>query len=341
MPINIEFNKLDFPDKGIFHKKKAENVHIYNLRRILPRIINVQDFERKILPNISTEQKEFILTYYVKRNININSKLEIKYILRSLPFKISISDMESFLSNDEIKGKTHEYILHFYSNTIVSGYYVLNDLFNDEYEEHKISKIFKSHLLLITDREKVQISNLLEACNNIEKKDVFYANMHIDPDHSYFFEHKIDHTPGLMLIETARQFIIACAHVYGKVPTSGIFFSMKDINVRFKEYLWLSFPVRIKLVMDSVTYTKEGYWSNCTCKVIFCQEFREKAAISFTGMTIKMDLLEKIIIQKQVAAALEFNSHPGLQSDIVVHEQDSDINYIGTIVDASPKHFIA
>ena len=57
-------------------------------------------------------------------------------------------------------------------------------------------------------------------------------------------------------------------------------------------------------------------------------------------MTIKMDLLEKITTKKQVDAALEFNAHPGLQSDVVIHDSSTDNNFIGTILDISPKHFL-
>lgn len=36
--------KLNFVDKSLVHKVKDENVHIYNMRRALPREINVSFF---------------------------------------------------------------------------------------------------------------------------------------------------------------------------------------------------------------------------------------------------------------------------------------------------------
>jgi hypothetical protein len=43
--------KLNFVDKKLVHKVRDENVHIYNMRRALPREIDVTTFEVDILPD--------------------------------------------------------------------------------------------------------------------------------------------------------------------------------------------------------------------------------------------------------------------------------------------------
>jgi hypothetical protein len=59
--------KLNFVDKKLVHKVRDENVHIYNMRRALPREIDVTTFEVDILPNLTGEEEKFVLNFYVKR----------------------------------------------------------------------------------------------------------------------------------------------------------------------------------------------------------------------------------------------------------------------------------
>ncbi|WP_323073340.1 AfsA-related hotdog domain-containing protein [Mycetohabitans endofungorum] len=45
-------------------------------------------------------------------------------------------------------------------------------------------------------------------------QDRFVAPLIIEPDHPFFFEHEIDHVPGLMLVEATRQACTAVSHMF-------------------------------------------------------------------------------------------------------------------------------
>ncbi|MCU0849167.1 MAG: hypothetical protein MUD12_14900 [Spirochaetes bacterium] len=342
MPQYINFENIKFPDNIYVHKTRRENVHIYNLRRSIPRIIEDKIFEKHIIPVLEEEEKEFILNYYIKKNMNlygIGSETEFSYVLRTLPVNISIKDMNEFFIEESVGEDDKKFLLQFYSMDQHGDHYILSKVFN-ELDELRIAKILKSRILFITDAEKARISEIFERIDKVHKEDVFIANMHVDPDHEYFFEHKLDHIPGMMMIETARQLFVACAHIYGKVPTSGIFFTLNRMDVSFREYLWLSYPIRLELRMTETNYNDEGYWFKCSCNVSFCQEHREKGGIGISGMTFKMDSLEAIIIKKQVNDALKFNYNPGLKCEIMLKDLKSEERLIGNVADISPKHFI-
>ncbi|HNW27395.1 MAG TPA: AfsA-related hotdog domain-containing protein, partial [Spirochaetota bacterium] len=218
MPHNINFDEILFPEKKYLHKDRKENVHIYNLRRSLPRVIIKEIFEKDILQELNPEEKEFILTYYIKRKIVIGDTESggdaDAYVLRSLPVSFSIEAMEGMLQDPHMIPAERDLILGCYKKRVNENNYILScDI--SELDELRIANILKIKWLLVNDADKKRISDILERIKQFQKNDIFIANMHVDPEHEYFFEHKLDHVPGMMAIETARQFFLACAHVYG------------------------------------------------------------------------------------------------------------------------------
>jgi len=341
MPNTINFGDIFFPEKQYLHKEKNENIHIYNLRRSLPRVIVVEIFDTDILPALNPAEKEFILSYYVRRKIVIGDDDSggdaEAYVLRSLPVSISNESMEGVLQDPHLTAPERELILGCYKKLANENNFILScDI--TELDELRIASLMKIRWLYVNDADKKRISDIFERIKNFKKSDIFIANMHIDPEHEYFFEHKLDHVPGMMAIETARQMFLACAHLYGSVPTKGVFFTLNAMNVNFSEYLWMSYPIRIELRMTTTTFTRENYWHKCACSVSFYQEFREKARVSVEGMTIKKDIIEGIIVKKQIERAHEFDYSAGLQSEVLLKDPKNNMNFVGRIVDISPKH---
>lgn len=341
MPHTINFDDILFPDNKYLHKENKENIHIYNLRRSLPRVIISEIFEKDILPQLNMDDKEFMLSCYIKKKIIIGDEESggdaDAYVLRSLPISFSIETMESILKEPQLSEVEKKFILGCYKKRINENNYILScDI--SELDELRIANILQIRWLLVNDADKKRISDIFERINQFQKNDIFIANMHIDPTHEYFFEHKLDHVPGMMAIETARQVFLACAHIYGKVPTQGVFFTLNAMNVSFSEYLWMSYPIRIILRMSNTSVSPEGYWHKCSCSVSFYQEFREKANVSVEGMTIKKEIIEGIIVKKQIERALEFDYSAGLQTEVLLKDAKNDMTIIGRIVDISPKH---
>jgi hypothetical protein len=81
------------------------------------------------------------------------------------------------------------------------------------------------------------------------EEDWFEAEMVVDADHPFFFEHPLDHVPAMMLVETGRQLGIAISHLYLGVPL-GTMFATRSFDIEFTEFAETCAPV---LISASVT----------------------------------------------------------------------------------------
>lgn len=73
--------------------------------------------------------------------------------------------------------------------------------------------------------------------------DDFIAELYIDKSHPFFFEHPLDHVPGLMLIEAGRQLGTTVAHVAYDVPLDDSVFILNGMQVDFSTFAELDVPV--------------------------------------------------------------------------------------------------
>ena len=74
-------------------------------------------------------------------------------------------------------------------------------------------------------------------------QDDFIAQLYIDKSHSFFFEHPLDHVPGLMLIEAGRQLGITVAHLAYGVPLVDTVFILNGMEVDFSAFAELDRPI--------------------------------------------------------------------------------------------------
>lgn len=72
----------------------------------------------------------------------------------------------------------------------------------------------------------------------------YLAAVHVDQSHPFFFDHPVDHVPGLLLVEAARQFGIAVAHRFYDVPADTVFL-LQGLEVDFRRYAELNQPTAI------------------------------------------------------------------------------------------------
>lgn len=80
----------------------------------------------------------------------------------------------------------------------------------------------------------------------------FLGQVHVVADHPFFFDHPVDHVPGLLLVEAARQFGIAVAHRHYDVPMDTVF-SLSGLEVDFQRMAELDAPTGIVgAVLDPV-----------------------------------------------------------------------------------------
>ena len=73
----------------------------------------------------------------------------------------------------------------------------------------------------------------------------FECEMIVDPTHPFFFEHPLDHIPGMMFLEAGRQLGIAASHLFLGVPFGTQFIS-REFVIRFDALADLAEPVIIR-----------------------------------------------------------------------------------------------
>lgn len=78
--------------------------------------------------------------------------------------------------------------------------------------------------------------------------DRFLAPLVIDIHHPFFFEHPLDHVPGLMLIEGTRQVGTAISHLFYDVSFD-LIFVLNWLEVRFSHFAELTSPVSIQMTI--------------------------------------------------------------------------------------------
>lgn len=93
---------------------------------------------------------------------------------------------------------------------------------------------------------KVVPRNVLLA--RVERKagdgEQYEAEMVMDVEHPFFFEHRLDHVPAMMLVEAGRQMGIAISHMFLDVPF-GYLFATQAFDIHFTEFAELHEPVVI------------------------------------------------------------------------------------------------
>ena len=72
--------------------------------------------------------------------------------------------------------------------------------------------------------------------------DDFIGQLFLYDDHPFFFEHPLDHYPGLMLVEAGRQLGTAVAHLIYGVPRDSVFV-LNEMTVDFTTFAELGKPV--------------------------------------------------------------------------------------------------
>lgn len=89
-----------------------------------------------------------------------------------------------------------------------------------------------------------------------EHPDDFVGQLFIDKGHTFFFEHPLDHVPGLMLIEAGRQLGTAVAHVAYDVPMGDTVFILNGLEVDFTGFAELDQPVFVNSTVSEKEFKK-------------------------------------------------------------------------------------
>ena len=78
----------------------------------------------------------------------------------------------------------------------------------------------------------------------------------LDTEHPFFFEHRLDHIPAMMLVEAGRQFGIAISHLFLGVPL-GRMFATRSFDIRFDDFAELHAPVTVTAKVSDRRYHRD------------------------------------------------------------------------------------
>ena len=124
------------------------------------------------------------------------------------------------------------------------------------------------------------------------EEDVFAAQLLLDPGHAFFFEHPLDHIPGLMLVEAARQAATAASHLYYGVPADSVFV-LRDMAVDFAVFAELDQPT---FVLSHVCerQVRNGLLTGMFCKGAFIQNDKQIGFMSGRWMIMDRKVAERM-----------------------------------------------
>jgi hypothetical protein len=89
-----------------------------------------------------------------------------------------------------------------------------------------------------------------------DRADEYFAELAIDREHPYHFEHRQDHVPGMMLIEAGRQLAMAIAHLYYQVPLGSVFV-LNEVSIAFSRFAELGTPVHVHYRVRDKVFRRE------------------------------------------------------------------------------------
>ncbi len=90
-------------------------------------------------------------------------------------------------------------------------------------------------------QENVFVSRIEQADD--DHPDDFIGQLYLDSTHPFFFEHPLDHYPGLMLLEAGRQFGTALTHIHYRLPIDDTVFILNRLEVDFGSFAEIDVPV--------------------------------------------------------------------------------------------------
>ena len=116
------------------------------------------------------------------------------------------------------------------------------------------------------EEENVFVSRLERIAG---EDDSFLAQLALSADHGFFFEHPLDHYPGLMLVEAGRQAATALTHLFYGVPLDAVFI-LRGLTIDFDSFAELGEPV-FALSQVSEREIRHGQLAGMFCEGVFIQ----------------------------------------------------------------------
>lgn len=88
--------------------------------------------------------------------------------------------------------------------------------------------------------------------------EAFATQVHVNQSHAFFFDHPLDHVPGMLLIEASRQMLTAIPHIFYETPINNSCI-LDLMTARFEKFAELGKPIfLVAVVLNKVLRQRGG-----------------------------------------------------------------------------------
>ncbi|TGM60582.1 AfsA-related hotdog domain-containing protein [Leptospira vanthielii] len=334
------FEKEELPavlplDKRYTRTYYQDDSFVSNIRRALPRMITTVVMEEHVFPKLNSEEIDFLLQYYAKRQDTSGNY----YQLKTIPYRIRKESAERILKEAGIDDTQKDFIGTFYHFDTELQQYVLNDKVTES-DEIRILQIIKRRDYYVGNVEKSKISAIFEPIEEIPKKDTFFANLYVPAEHKFFSPPNLKHISGMQIVEAARQFGIACNHIYGKVPFDGVTFLLLYLNSEFFQYAKMNMPIKLRAKAIETKNSKSGYWNYSKLEITAYQENQEITKIEMAASILPLKVYKRLKSTQEEVYEIDprFRIMDQFKNNISVRENGRNI--VSTIENISNSGFM-
>lgn len=322
-------------DKRFTRTYYQDDSFVANIRRALPRMISYEVFTGSVLPNLNEREKEFLLPYYRERTDATGNYFQLK----TIPYRIRKESAERILKEANIDEAGRDFLSQFYHFDEGIEQFVLNDTVT-EADEIRILQLIKRRDYYIGNVEKSMISNIFERFPEIPKKDIFFANLYIPPNHKYYSPPNLKHISGMQIVEASRQFGIACNHMYGKVPFEDVTFLLLYLNSEFLQYAKMNMPIKLRAKAKEVKLSKSGYWNYSKLEITAYQENQEITRIEMAASILPLKVYKRLKSTQEEVYEIDprFRILDRFKNNISIRENGRNI--VSTIENISNSGFM-
>ena len=273
-------------DKTYTRTFSQNDSFIANIRRVLPTEIPQDVIDNSLAQSIEKEEYDFLMNYYEKKRTRGGDA----YLLRIIPRRLSA---ELLIDHDpgenRFTSEEQRTLLQYYAYSEADNMYIMKKSLS-EADEISLLRIFNMKNYHKRQVEKAKISEILERVDESPKRDIFFASMHIPEQHHFFNPPNLKHISGMHILESARQFAIACHHIYGKVPVQDVTFMLESLRCEFYQYARTNLPIKMRASLKDFKQNRSKIWRVTEFEITAYQQNREicKAIIKASILPLQL-----------------------------------------------------
>lgn len=226
---------------SLVHKDFEDDVLICNGRAPLPSFLPAQMLAQASV--LGAEQAAALRSAYSPAGLPApgwpaaEAGRDARLCLNSIPQRIPKAALH------DAGGHGREVVLRNYRDA--GDAFVLDAPFLREPDAIWLMNRFVERRHRLSDFERFQVSEALDALGGVDRPARYYANMVLDTTNYFFYRKHHEHVPGIMLIEVARQAMYAHYYRYSGQARGSVSLTINYLHVDYYSFADANYPVRV------------------------------------------------------------------------------------------------